>query len=219
MLTIHKEGYKIIALIGSLLLITNVIMIFLSKFSIPVISLIIFASILIFIFILRFFRKPSGSFTPDDNTVFSPADGTVVAIEEVYEPEYFKDKRLLVSVFMSVWNVHINWYPVTGKVKYFRYHPGKYLLARHPKSSELNERTTLVVENQKNQEVMVRQIAGIVARKIIFYPREGQLVQAGDEMGFIKFGSRLDVYLPLSSKVVVKLNEKVKGKLSPLAVW
>ena len=202
-----------------MLLIINVIMIFLSNFSLSVVSLIILASLLLFIFILRFFRKPSRIFTPDDNTVFSPADGTIVAIEEVYEPEYFRDRRLLVSVFMSVWNVHINWYPVAGIVKYFKYHPGKYLIARHPKSSELNERTTLVLENEKKQELMVRQIAGIVARKIIFYPEEGLLVKAGDEMGFIKFGSRLDVYLPLSSKVVVKLKEKVKGKLSPLAVW
>ncbi|MFO7638061.1 MAG: phosphatidylserine decarboxylase family protein [bacterium] len=188
-------------------------------FSCSVISVILIASLLIFVFILRFFRKPSRIFRPDNNTVFSPADGTIVAIEEVYEPEYFRDKRLLVSVFMSVWNVHINWYPVTGKVKYFRYHPGKYLLARHPKSSELNERTSLVLETGNNHEVMVRQIAGIVARKIVFYPEEGQLAQSGDEMGFIKFGSRVDVYLPLSSKVVVNLNDKVKGKLSPLAVW
>ena len=219
MLTIHKEGYKIIALTGTLLLIINLALVVFRIFPFSVITVILIASLFIFIFILRFFRKPSRIFRPDNNTVFSPADGTIVAIEEVYEPEYFRDKRLLVSVFMSVWNVHINWYPVTGKVKYFRYHPGKYLLARHPKSSELNERTSLVLETGNNHEVMVRQIAGIVARKIVFYPEEGQLVQSGDEMGFIKFGSRLDVYLPLSSKVVVNLNDKVKGKLSPLAVW
>lgn len=156
---------------------------------------------------------------PDENLIFSPADGTVVNIKEVCEPEYFRDKRLLVSVFMSVWNVHINWYPLTGIVKYFRYHPGKYLVAWHPKSSELNERTSVVLLDSKEREILVRQIAGIVARRIVYYPEEGMNVQAGEEMGFIKFGSRLDVYLPLSAKILVKHKDKVKGKSTPLAAW
>jgi len=219
MLRIHKEGLKIITGILILLSLLNILLFIYKVLAFPFLILILILSGLFFIFILRFFRIPSRKFMPDENLIFSPADGTVVNIKEVCEPEYFRDKRLLVSVFMSVWNVHINWYPLTGIVKYFRYHPGKYLVAWHPKSSELNERTSVVLLDSKEREILVRQIAGIVARRIVYYPEEGMNVQAGEEMGFIKFGSRLDVYLPLSAKILVKHKDKVKGKSTPLAAW
>ena len=217
MVKIHKEGIRIITLTGLALLLINLILnaffsiTFLLKF------IIIIFSVLFFVFILRFFRKPSRNFVPDDKKIFSPADGKIVAIEEVFEPEYFQDKRQIISVFMSVWNVHINWYPIKGIIKYIKYHPGKYLIARHPKSSVLNERTSVVLENDQKEEILVRQIAGIVARRIVYYSVQGKNVNAGEEMGFIKFGSRLDVYLPLSAKVLVKPGDKVKGQLTHLA--
>ncbi len=218
-LKIHREGISIIAMTGILLLLINLILFVFSVFTVPVLLVILVLSVLFLVFVLRFFRVPARNFLSVENAVYSPADGTVVAIEEVYEPEYFKDNRLLVSVFMSVWNVHINWCPVSGIVKYFRYHPGKYLVARHPKSSELNERTSMVLKDEKGREVLVRQIAGIVARRVVYYTGEGLKVNAGEEYGFIKFGSRLDVYLPLSAEVKVKLKEKVKGKYTLLAIW
>lgn len=219
MLKLHKEGKKIIAITGFTLLFINALIYILFLVSAVLSFIVSVASLLFFIFILRFFRKPKREFIPDDNKIFSPADGKVIAIEEVYEPEFFKDKRVLVSVFMSVWNIHINWYPIKGVIKFLKYHPGKYLLARHPKSSELNERTSIVLKNDKGEEILVRQIAGIVARRVVYYPVSGQTVNAGEEMGFIKFGSRLDVYMPLSAKVLVKPGDKVKGKITHLAEW
>lgn len=217
MFKLHREGKKIVFLSGVILLLFNILMYFLFNKSEKLIFFLIIFSLLLFIFILRFFRKPDRDFIADDTKVFSPADGEVIQIIEVNETEYFKDKRLLISVFMSVWNVHINWYPIKGTIKYFKYHPGKYLIANHPKSSELNERTSIVISNSKGQEILLRQIAGTVARRIVYYPVEGQSVNAGEEMGFIKFGSRLDVYLPLSAKILVKPGDKVKGKQSYLA--
>ncbi len=219
MLKFHKEGKKIIAITGFTLLFINALIYILFFVSATFSFIVSVASLLFFIFILRFFRKPKREFIPDDNKIFSPADGKVIAIEEVFESEYFKDKRVLVSVFMSVWNIHINWYPIKGIIQFLKYHPGKYLLARHPKSSELNERTSIVLKNDKGEEILVRQIAGIVARRVVYYPVPGQTVNAGEEMGFIKFGSRLDVYLPLSAKVLVKPGDKVKGKITHLAEW
>jgi len=216
---IHREGLRIITVTGILLVVINLLLFVFSVFTVSVLIVILVLSGLLLLFVLRFFRVPARNFLPVDNAVFSPADGTVVTIEEVYEPEYFKDKRLLVSVFMSVWNVHINWCPVSGIVNYFRYHPGKYLVARHPKSSELNERTSMVLKDEKGRELLVRQIAGIVARRVVYYTGEGRKVNAGEEYGFIKFGSRLDVYLPLSAEVKVKLKDKVKGKYTILANW
>lgn len=171
----------------------------------------------VLVFILRFFRNPgrTGSYKPGE--VYSPADGKVVVVEETTEDEYFKDKRIQVSIFMSVWNVHINWFPLNGVLSYYKYHPGKFLLARHPKSSTLNERNTLVVRNDSGTEILIRQIAGIVARRIISYAKTGKTVAAGDEMGFIRFGSRVDVFFPTGTKIHVQAGQKVRGLKSLLA--
>lgn len=218
MIKIHNEGFKIIAIIIGILLIINIIVGSIMYLVTLITSIILIASILIIIFVLRFFRKPFRKFKHSSEKVYAPADGTIVAIEEINEPEYFMDKRLKVSIFMSVWNVHVNYYPVSGLVKYMKYHPGKYLLARHPKSSELNERTSLVIKNKTDHEILVRQIAGIVARRVVFYSKEGEKVKSGDEMGFIKFGSRVDIFLPLNSEVKVKIGEKVKACVSEIAI-
>ena len=164
--------------------------------------------------ILQFFRSPSRNFKCIDDTIISPADGKVVVIEEVEETEYFNNKRLQISVFMSPVNVHLNRYPISGILKYFKYHPGKYLVAWHPKSSTENERTTIVVEDTKGRSVVLRQIAGAMARRIVFFGKEGEAAKQTDECGFIKFGSRVDLLLPLDTKLNVKLNDTVKGGIS-----
>lgn len=214
---IHKEGRKII-LIAAILMLVICLLIHL-LFSNPVVnSLAALVFILLLIFFLRFFRVPDRKTIPKEGIVFSAADGKVVAIEEVIEKEYFKGKRIQVSVFMSVWDVHINWFPVPSRVKFFKYHPGKYLIARHPKSSELNERTTVVLETINRQEILVRQIAGYVARRVICYAKEGDQANTGNELGFIKFGSRVDIFFPIDSEILVKPGDKVKGLTSPLAL-
>lgn len=167
-------------------------------------------SLVFFILILQFFRNPSRKTIINDSHVIAPADGTVVVIEDVEETEYFKDKRKQVSIFMSPINVHVNRNPISGLVKYAKYHPGKYLVAWHPKSSTENERTTVVIANSK-AEVLFRQIAGALAKRIVYYVKEGQQVQQGNEMGFIKFGSRIDLYLPLTAQINVQLQEKTRG--------
>ncbi|MFP4556308.1 MAG: phosphatidylserine decarboxylase family protein [Bacteroidales bacterium] len=213
---IHKEGYKILTI--SLMLFTVIFA--LSWFAMGPIALIISIAILLplYIFMLRFFRVPSRTISVDEDKILSPCDGKVVAIEEVYESEYLNSKCIQISVFMSVWNVHINWYPVGGKVAYSKYHPGKFLVAWEPKSSTLNERTTVAVESNNGAKVLFRQIAGFVARRIICTAKVGNNVKQADEVGFIKFGSRVDVLLPLSAKVKVELNQKVTGTQSVLAV-
>ena len=167
--------------------------------------------------ILQFFRSPHLSIHTDDKNVLCPADGKVVVIEETNETEFLKDRRIQISVFMSPINVHINRNPVAGIVKYFRYHPGKYLVAWHPKSSTENERTIIVIENSAGVPVLFRQIAGALARRIVWYVKEGDKVEQGQQFGFIKFGSRVDVFLPLGTKVNVGLNEVVKGGRTVLA--
>lgn len=167
--------------------------------------------------IVWFFRVPSRRVTANDAHVLSPADGKVVAIEEVNEPEYFNDKRLQVSIFMSPLNVHVNYYPIGGTTSYYKYHPGKYLVAWHPKSSTENERSTVVVRHARHGEVLFRQIAGALARRICTYSRPGQPARQGDEFGFIKFGSRVDVLLPCDARVTVKLGDKVQGSVSVIA--
>jgi phosphatidylserine decarboxylase len=174
-------------------------------------------SIVFLIIILQFFRNPTIKPTLGDNLVICPADGKVVVIEEVMETEYFNEKRIQVSVFMSPFNVHVNRNPVGGIVKYFKYHPGKYLVAWHPKSSTENERTTTVIENPHGIQILFRQIAGALAKRIVWYVKEGQSVQQTGEMGFIKFGSRVDIFLPLNAKVNVELNQVVKGGRTILA--
>ena len=205
----HKEGQTIIfvtlIIVGGLFLVMDSI-------GIPwLVKTLQIGLLLVFILILQFFRNPKRNTQPDDANVISPVDGKVVAIEEVQEFEYFKDKRLQVSVFMSPINVHVTRYPIGGKVLFSKYHPGKYLVAWHPKSSELNERTTVVVENSKFGIVLYRQIAGFLARRIVNYAKKNQNVVQGNDAGFIKFGSRVDLFLPLGTKLDIKLNQKVRG--------
>ncbi|NBU70437.1 MAG: phosphatidylserine decarboxylase family protein [Bacteroidetes bacterium] len=173
----------------------------------------------ILVLVLQFFRNPGRQTPVDARHIMSPADGKVVIVEEVEEPEYFKGKRLQISVFMSPLNVHVNRSPVTGTVRYYRYHPGNYLVAWHPKSSTLNERTTVVVEAEKGQPVLFRQIAGALARRIVCYVKEGDRVTQGSEYGFIKFGSRVDVYLPPGTPARVKPGDVVIGGETVLAEW
>ena len=214
---IHKEGWKIIFQTVLLLFIVNFLFYILNinpaiAYSFSIIS------ILLIIFVLRFFRRPWRKIPDDPDILYAPADGKIVTIEEVFENEYFKTNKLQVSIFMSVWNVHINWIPVNSIVKYFRYHPGKYLVARHPKSSELNERTSIVLSTDKGTDILLRQIAGYVARRVICYAREGKEFQVGNELGFIRFGSRVDIFLPPGTPLLIKPGDKVKGLISQLAM-
>ena len=170
-----------------------------------------------FLLILQFFRYPKRDLTRGEKSVVCPADGKVVVIEKTVETEYFKDERLMISVFMSPINVHANWYPISGKISFLRYHKGKKLVAWHPKSSTENERTTIVIQKDNKTEILVRQIAGALANRIVYYPQEGDMIRQSAELGFIKFGSRVDVYLPVNSKVNVHLNQKVTGGMDILA--
>jgi len=216
-MTIHKEGRSIVAIFFVILLAINLLVYFLLSQN-PIVTWILgVPSFLFFLFIVRFFRKPTRELFQNENIVYAPADGTVLVIEETEETEYFSEKRIQVSIFMSVWNVHINWFPITGIIKYFKYHPGKFLVARAPKSSTENERTTVVLEDKSNRQILVRQIAGIVARRIICYAKEGNAVNQNSEMGFIRFGSRVDVFLPLDAEIKVKLGDKTKGTQTVLA--
>lgn len=167
--------------------------------------------------VLWFFRVPSRTVTVDDNAVLSPCDGKVVAIEEVHEPEHFKDQRVQVSIFMSPLNVHINFNPIGGTTTYYKYHPGRYLVAWHPKSSTENERSTVVVRHPRHGEVLFRQIAGALARRIVTYSREGGPARQGEEFGFIKFGSRVDVFLPKGTHIAVRIGDRVQGSTSVIA--
>lgn len=176
-------------------------------------------SAFLLITILQFFRNPSRNTTLNENTIISPADGKVVVIEEVTETEYFKDKRIQISVFMSPINVHVNRYPLSGHVKYSKYHPGLFLVAWHPKSSTDNERTTIVVEHKNGKSVLFRQIAGALARRIVNYAKEKDSAVQGSEFGFIKFGSRVDIFVPVGTKIKVNLNEKVRGGETVLATF
>ena len=178
---------------------------------------ILVVTIILFFLIIQFFRNPKRNTVLNDAHVVAPVDGKVVAIEEVEEKEYFKDKRLQVSIFMSPINVHVTRHPIGGKLKYSKYHPGKFLVAWHPKSSEENERTTVVVENAVTGPVLYRQIAGALAKRIVNYAEEGKEVVQGSDSGFIKFGSRVDVFLPIGTPVKVSLNEKVKGGITVIA--
>jgi len=206
----HKEGFKIILIaalimVSGLLLIDNFISIYWLQKSLMIILLIFF------VLVLQFFRDPKRNTVLDDQQVIAPADGKVVVIEEVEEKEYFKGKRRQISIFMSPLNVHVTRYPVSGKVVYSKYHPGKYLVAWHPKSSEENERTTIVIHNDSAGEVLYRQIAGAVARRIVNYAKKDKQVIQGEDAGFIKFGSRIDIFVPLDMKINVSLDQKTRG--------
>ncbi|WP_207421828.1 phosphatidylserine decarboxylase family protein [Desertivirga brevis] len=216
-MTIHKEGYTSIALTVLFIFIINAFANYYFADVKWLLWLLYFLSFLLFIIVLQFFRHPSRKINPDDLHVLCPADGKVVVIEETVEQEYFKDKRIQVSIFMSPVNVHVNRNPVSGIVKFFKYHPGKYLVAWDPKSSTDNERTTTVVENPIGIPVLFRQIAGALARRIVWYVNEGDQVKQGDQFGFIKFGSRVDVFLPPGTKIKVNLGDIVKGGITVLA--
>ncbi|AMA48879.1 MULTISPECIES: phosphatidylserine decarboxylase family protein [Flavobacterium] len=213
----HKEGIKIIS-VASLMMIISLFLA--DKFLIDITWLRLSIQILVlflYIIILQFFRNPNRKIQPNEHTILAPVDGKVVVIEEVYEEEYFKDKRLMVSIFMSPINVHVTRYAVSGVVKYSKYHPGKYLVAWHPKASTENERTSVVVENKAFGEIMYRQIAGALAKRIVNYAKEGDVAIQGTDAGFIKFGSRVDLYLPLGTKVNVQLEEKAIGNYTIIA--
>lgn len=214
---LHKEGKATILITLLVLFALNAGVQFLLPEQVVIQNIIIGISIVLLVIVLQFFRNPVIKPTLGDNLVLSPADGKVVVIEEVEELEYFKGKRLQVSVFMSPFNVHVNRNPVAGLVKYFRYHPGKYLVAWHPKSSTENERTTTVIEHKSGVEVLFRQIAGALAKRIVWYVKEGEYVAQAGEMGFIKFGSRVDIFLPVGTKVTVGLNQVVKGGRTVIA--
>lgn len=212
----HKEGFKIISI--ALLIVVGLSVTANMFVEDPTIrGGVLISLIILLLLVLQFFRNPKRNFDVQSEQVLSPVDGKVVVIEEVFEKEYFKDKRLQVSVFMSPINVHVTRHPVGGKVVYSKYHPGKYLVAWHPKASEENERTTVVVKNEVFGDVLYRQIAGALAKRIVNYAEVDDEVEQTADSGFIKFGSRVDVYLPLDAKIKVTLNEKVKGGISIIA--
>ncbi|MFY0252975.1 phosphatidylserine decarboxylase family protein [Chitinophaga sp. 30R24] len=213
---IHREGFATISLVFLVLALINGAVFYWFGNSPTLCWTVSIISLVFFLFIVSFFRIPSRQHTTGNNLVISPCDGKVVVIEEVYEPEYFKDKRLQVSIFMSPANVHVNRNPISGIVKLSQYHPGKYLVAWHPKSSTENERHSVVIGNGKT-DILVRQIAGALARRIVNYLKPGMEVSQNEEMGFIKFGSRVDLYLPIGTEVAVKLEEVVKGGVSVIA--
>ena len=215
-MTIHREGYSTLVLTIILGLAINI----------PIWLLlgVCWTSILVsgfyfisFLFILRFFRYPDRITEAKPNSIISPADGKIISISEENETEYFQENRIRVSVFMSGFNVHANWIPTVGTVQYSKYHPGRNLLAIHPKSSDLNERTSVVIIHENGLEILVRQIAGIFARRVVTYPKSGQIVKQGEELGFIKFGSRLDIFLPVGTDIKVELKQLVKGTKTILA--
>lgn len=211
---IHKEGYRIILITGIIILIIALIinLIWIHQ---TIFHYLLYLALAVFFFIVvRFFRMPERPIRTDTDTILCPADGTIVAIEEVFEPEYFKDNRRQVSIFMSPSNVHVNRYPVSGKIVYTNYWPGSFLVAWHPKSSTENERNTVVIDHTAYGPVMVRQIAGALARRIVCYAKTNERITQGLELGFIKFGSRVDLFLPLSAKINVRLEEKVKGGIT-----
>jgi phosphatidylserine decarboxylase len=213
----HKEGGKIILIATTL----TVVLLLLSEKLITISWLKMAVEIVILIFlllILQFFRNPKRNVEINDNHIIAPVDGKVVVIEEVYESEYFKDKRLQVSIFMSPINVHVTRYPANGTINFSKYHPGKFLVAWHPKASEENERTTVVLENRVFGEVLYRQIAGALARRIVNYAQKGMHVTQGTDAGFIKFGSRVDLFLPIGTQLNVKLNEKAVGGKTIIAI-
>ncbi len=206
----HKEGFKIIFFTALLVVAT----IFLADHFVQNIWLqkgLMITALVIFILVLQFFRNPKRNTQINDNYIIAPADGKIVVIEEVLEKEYFKEKRRQISIFMSPLNVHVTRYPIGGVIKYTKYHPGKYLVAWHPKSSEENERTSIVVDNPSMGEILYRQVAGAVARRIVNYAKVGQTVVQGTDAGFIKFGSRIDIFVPLDMKIEVLMDQVTRG--------
>ncbi len=218
-MTIHKEGFTSIAIATILFGAINLLSFYLISFDHPIISWGIFIVTLVFLaLIISFFRIPKRQLTIDENAIVAPADGKVVVIEEVQADEYFTDRRIQVSIFMSPLNVHVNRNPISGEVAYSQYHKGKYLVAWHPKSSTENERHS-VAYRKGGKEILIKQIAGAVAKRIVNYLKTGQQVTQAEEMGFIKFGSRVDILLPLDAKIHVKIGDKPKGGVTVVATW
>ncbi|MCX6298216.1 MAG: phosphatidylserine decarboxylase family protein [Bacteroidetes bacterium] len=218
-MTIHREGYQTIGISAFIFGLINLASFSFLSESMPICALVVFFVTLgIFLFLISFFRIPNRVLTINDNQIICPADGKVVVIEEVIDSEYFKDKRIQLSVFMSPANVHVNRNPVDGEIVYNQYHKGKYLVAWHPKSSTENERWSVVVKNPHG-EILYKQIAGALAKRICNYTKVGQQVKQTEEYGFIKFGSRVDLLLPITAKVEVALNQVVKGGVTVLATW
>jgi len=214
---IHKEGYKPIAIAAIIFAVINLLSFYFISYSLPWLSWLIFIALFgLLLFIISFFRIPARQLTKDDSKVVAPADGKVVVIEEMYDDEYFKEKRLQISIFMSPANVHVNRNPLSGVVTYNKYHKGKYLVAWNPKSSTENERHSVVIKHAKG-EILVKQIAGALAKRIINYLQVGQQVAQTNELGFIRFGSRVDVLLPVGTRVEVSLNQMVQGGVTVLA--
>ena len=213
---IHREGTKILIIVFMVLLVINWLFI---RFVNPVawVWILLIASVLLLLFVLQFFRNPEIEINQNLQHILSPADGKVVVVEKTMEPEYFMEERIQISIFMSAVDVHINRSPIKGLIKYFYYHPGKYLVAWHPKSSTENERTTMVLENASGLAIVVRQIAGIMARRIRYYVQEGDELDQGQEFGFIRFGSRLDVFVPLSATLNVKPGDVTRAGKTILA--
>jgi phosphatidylserine decarboxylase len=216
-MSIHREGYKILVYGFIILLVINVLLAAFLADKMLLKWMIGIGSLMFYIFLLFFFRLPARHLEPNPCLVFAPADGKVVVIEEAEEKEYFKDTRLQVSIFMSPFNMHSNRYPVSGHIKYVGYHPGHYLVAWHPKSSELNERSSVVIETCGGTEILIRQIAGAVARRIVTYSKENQDVRQGDELGFIKFGSRVDIFLPVGTEIEIPILQQVKANKTVIA--
>ena len=216
---IHKKGYSVIASIVTIVVLFFVLLNFVFQFTIRAIPVgLSVIGIIIIIWSVSFFRVPTNrKITMMDNAVVSSADGELVAIEAVEEKEYFHDKRIQISVFMSAYDVHVNWFPISGEVSYVKYHPGKKMFAINPKSSELNERNSVAVRDDKGREVMFRQVAGVMARRIVCNVKEGDKAEVGKEFGMIKFGSRVDFFLPLDSEVVVEMGDDITGQVSVLA--
>ena len=218
-MTIHKEGYPTLALSAIILGVINLLSFYLLSFDYPVLTaIIVIVTVGLFIFLVSFFRIPKRALTINENAIVAPADGKVVVIEEVQADEYFTDRRIQVSIFMSPLNVHVNRNPISGEVAYSQYHKGKYLVAWHPKSSTENERHS-VVYRKDGKEILVKQIAGALAKRIVNYLQAGQKVKQAEEMGFIKFGSRVDVLLPLNAKINVKIGDMPKGGVTVIAEW
>jgi phosphatidylserine decarboxylase len=214
---IHREGHRLLIVLLILLAAANIVVYYYSPADTAYFNVFLTFSVLLYLLILQFFRNPYRSTPLHTRHVIAPADGKVVVIEETEETEYFNDRRRQVSIFMSPVNVHVNRNPVEGVVKYFKYHAGKYLVAWHPKSSTENERTTIVIQTPGKLEIMMRQIAGALAKRIVWYVKEGQAVAQGEEFGFIKFGSRVDVFLPLNAKVLVNIGDKTVGGVTVIA--
>ena len=212
----HKEGYLII--LNTFLIIAAIAVLVEYNISIEWLKIIIqVTALILLILVLQFFRNPKRTTSKNEKHLIAPVDGKVVIVEEIFEKEYFKDKRIQISIFMSPLNVHVTRYTMSGIVNFSKYHPGKYLVAWHPKSSELNERTTIVLENKTFGEVLYRQIAGAVARRIVNYAVKGSQVVQGEDAGFIKFGSRVDLFLPLKTQIDVKVDDVVKGGIQTIA--